>query len=61
MDENLIPKDLLKRYTKEEILAIEKKHMIPAVTHYFEDPILIVGGKGATVEDDFGKQYIDLF
>jgi len=61
MDENLIPKDLLKRYTKEEILAIEKKHMIPAVTHYFEDPILIVGGKGATVEDDMGKQYIDLF
>jgi len=61
MDENLIPKDLLKRYTKEEILAIEKKHIIPAVTHYFEDPILIVGGKGATVEDDLGKQYIDLF
>jgi len=61
MDNNLIPKDLLKTYTKEEILAIEKKHMIPAVTHYFEDPILIVGGKGATVEDDMGKQYIDLF
>ncbi len=61
MDESLVPKDLRKSYTSKEILAIEKKHMIPAVTHYFEDPILIVGGKGATVEDDLGKQYIDLF
>ena len=61
MDETLVPKDLRKSYTSKEILAIEKKHMIPAVTHYFEDPILIVGGKGATVEDDMGKQYIDLF
>ena len=60
MDE-LVPKDLRKAFTSKEILAIEKKHMIPAVTHYFEDPILIVGGKGATVEDDLGKQYIDLF
>jgi len=63
MDEenSLVPKDLRKAYTSNEILAIEKKYLIPAVTHYFEDPILIVGGKGATVEDDLGKQYIDLF
>ena len=62
MDEKtLVPKDLCKSYTSKEILAIEKKHMIPAVTHYFEDPILIVGGKGAIVEDDLGKHYIDLF
>ncbi len=61
MDESLVPKDLRKTYTSKEILAIEEKHMIPAVTHYFEDPILIVGGKGAIVEDDLGKQYIDLF
>jgi len=61
MDEKLVPKDLRKSYTSKEILAIEKKNVIPAVTHYFEDPILIVGGKGAMVEDDLGKQYIDLF
>ncbi len=61
MDETLVPKDLRKAYTSKEILAIEQKHMIPAVTHYFEDPILIVGGKGAIVEDESGKQYIDLF
>ncbi|MHA2283717.1 MAG: aspartate aminotransferase family protein [Promethearchaeota archaeon] len=61
MEETLVPKDLRKSYTSKEILAIEQKHIIPAVTHYFENPILIVGGKGATVEDDLGKQYIDLF
>lgn len=61
MDETLVPKDLRKSFTCKEILAIEKKNIIPAVTHYFEDPILIVGGKGALVEDDVGKQYIDLF
>ena len=44
-----------------EILSIEQKYMIPAVTHYYQDPILIVGGEGALVEDDLGKQYIDLF
>ncbi|MFX1457225.1 MAG: aspartate aminotransferase family protein [Promethearchaeota archaeon] len=61
MNETLVPKDLRKSYTCSEILAIEKKNIIPAVTHYFESPILIVGGKGAMVEDDTGKQYIDLF
>jgi 4-aminobutyrate aminotransferase-like enzyme len=61
MDETLVPKDLRKSYTSKEIFAIEQKHIIPAVTHYFEDPILIMGGKGAVVEDDLGKQYIDLF
>ncbi len=61
MDDTIVPKDLRKSYTSKEILAIEQKHIIPAVTHYFEDPILIVGGKGAMVEDDLGKQYIDLF
>ena len=43
MEERLVPKDLCKAYTSKEILKIEKKYMIPAVTHYFEDPILIVG------------------
>ena len=61
MDENLVPKDLLKAYSQEEILSMEKKYIIPAVTHYYQDPILIVGGEGALVKDATGKQYIDLF
>ncbi|MHA2471855.1 MAG: aspartate aminotransferase family protein [Promethearchaeota archaeon] len=61
MDENLIPKDLCKTYSVDEILSIERQYMIPAVTHYYQDPVLIVGGEGATVKDYSGKQYIDLF
>lgn len=61
MDENLVPKDLRKAYTSKEILKIEKKHLVPAVSHYFEHPILIVGGNGALVKDEAGKEYIDLF
>jgi len=61
MEESLVPKDLRKSYTIEEILSIEQKYMIPAVTHYYQNPILIVGGEGAIVKDTSGKQYIDLF
>jgi len=61
MNENLVPKDLRKKHTKEEILSIEKQYMIPAVSHYYQDPILITGGDGALVQGSDGKQYIDLF
>ena len=61
MNENLVPKDLRKKYTKEEILSIEKQYMIPAVSHYYQDPILITGGDGALVKDNDGNHYIDLF
>ncbi|MFW9864832.1 MAG: aspartate aminotransferase family protein [Candidatus Thorarchaeota archaeon] len=61
MDENLVPMDLRKKYAIKEILSMEEKYMIPAVSHYYQDPILIVGGNGALVEDNTGKQYIDLF
>ncbi|MFX0028517.1 MAG: aspartate aminotransferase family protein [Candidatus Hermodarchaeota archaeon] len=61
MSENLVPKELRKAYTKKDILSIEQEHIIPAVAHYYQDPILITEGKGALVKDDSGKQYIDLF
>ncbi|MFQ5831634.1 MAG: aspartate aminotransferase family protein [Candidatus Thorarchaeota archaeon] len=61
MTDDLIPEDLRKEYTKEEILEIEKKHMAPAVAHYYENPVLLVRGEGATLEDSSGKSYIDLF
>lgn len=61
MNETLVPKDLRKAYTSKEILSIEQKHVIPAVTHYYEDPLLIIRGKGAMLEDDLGKQYLDMF
>ncbi|MFW9846623.1 MAG: aspartate aminotransferase family protein [Candidatus Thorarchaeota archaeon] len=61
MTDDLVPKDLQKKYTKEEILAIEKDHMAPAVAHYYEDPVLFINGEGAILEDSSGKKYIDLF
>ncbi len=61
MTDDLVPKDLRKEYTKKEILEIEKKHLAPAVAHYYEDPVLFVGGEGANLRDSSGKSYIDLF
>jgi len=61
MDNDLVPEDLRREYTKDEILEIEKKYLVPAVGHYYKDPVLFVRGEGATLEDASGKHYIDLF
>ncbi|TFF96626.1 aspartate aminotransferase family protein [Candidatus Thorarchaeota archaeon] len=61
MDDKLVPKDLRAKYTDKDILEIEKKHLAPAVAHYYEKPLLFVGGDGATLVDHSGKKYIDLF
>ncbi len=61
MDEKLIPEDLRKAYSTKQILEMEKKHVVPAVSHYYENPLLFIRGEGATLEDAQGKQYIDLF
>lgn len=61
MDEKLVPEDLRKAYSAKEILEIEKKHVVPAISHYYEKPLLLIRGKGATLEDAAGKHYIDLF
>ncbi|MFX1561915.1 MAG: aspartate aminotransferase family protein [Promethearchaeota archaeon] len=61
MDEKLVPKDLRKEYSLKELLDLEKKYVVPAVGHYYKEPLLLVRGEGATLEDYAGKQYIDLF
>ena len=61
MTDELVPEDLRKEYTKAEILELEKKYLAPAVSHYYQDPVLFVKGKGAVLEDSSGKKYIDLF
>lgn len=61
MDEQLVPEDLREAYSAEKILEIEKKHVVPAISHYYENPLLLVRGEGATLEDSKGKRYIDLF
>ena len=40
--DELVPKDLSKEYSRDEILEIERKHLAPAVGHYYEKPLLMV-------------------
>lgn len=61
MTDELVPEDLRKEYTQQEILELEKKYLAPAVSHYYQSPVLFVKGEGAILEDSTGKKYIDLF
>ncbi len=61
VNDDLVPKELSRKYSREEILAIEKKYLVSAVGHYYENPILFVDGEGAILKDSTGKEYIDLF
>ena len=61
MTDDMVPEDLRKEYTRDEILELEKKFLAPAVGHYYSDPVLFVNGEGAVLEDSSGKKYIDLF
>ncbi|TET09295.1 MAG: aspartate aminotransferase family protein, partial [Candidatus Thorarchaeota archaeon] len=53
--------NLTRKYSKKEILEIEKKHHAQALSHYYEDPFIFVDGEGAVLKDSAGKEYIDLF
>jgi 4-aminobutyrate aminotransferase-like enzyme len=61
VNEELVPKELTKKYSQKEILEIEKKYLAPAVGHYYQNPVLFVDGEGAVLKDSAGKEYIDLF
>ena len=61
MNDELVPKDLARKYSQKEILELEKKFLAPAVGHYYENPVLFVEGEGAVLKDSTGKEYIDLF
>jgi len=61
MNDELVPDALKKAYNREEILATEKKHIVPTVGHYYKDPVLFVEGEGAVLKDSEGNEYIDLF
>ena len=61
MDEKLVPEDLRKAYSAQAILDLEKEFVIPGVTHYYENPLLLIRGEGATLEDSTGMKFIDFF
>jgi len=49
------------KFSAEEILDLERKHMVPALVHYYKEPPLIVKGEMGTLTDTDGKDYIDMF
>ena len=61
VNRDLVPKELTKKYTQKEIQEKEKNFIVPAVGHYYKDPLLIVGGHEATLVDEAGIEYLDLF
>ena len=44
-----------------EIKALHKKHLFPACTNYYADPIVLAEGKDMRVKDLDGKEYLDFF
>ena len=45
----------------EEILALRKQFVNPAIFHYYKKPIMIVEGKGQYLFDETGRRYLDGF
>lgn len=45
--------------SKEQLLRIRKKHLLPTATHYYQDPVYLVKAKGDMVFDEEGREYID--
>jgi alanine-glyoxylate transaminase/(R)-3-amino-2-methylpropionate-pyruvate transaminase len=45
----------------EEILALRKEFVNPAIFHYYKKPITIVEGKGQYLFDETGRRYLDGF
>lgn len=43
------------------LAAGHQEFLFPCVTPYYEEPLVLVGGKGARVADAEGRDYLDLF
>jgi alanine-glyoxylate transaminase/(R)-3-amino-2-methylpropionate-pyruvate transaminase len=45
----------------DEVLALRKEYLNPAIFHYYKKPIMIVEGKGQYLFDETGRRYLDGF
>ena len=43
----------------QEVLALRKEHLSPAIFHYYKNPIMIVQGHGQYLFDETGRRYLD--
>ena len=46
---------------KSEIQARYRQYLAPAVSTYYQDPVVLASGQGRHVEDIEGRQYLDFF
>jgi 4-aminobutyrate aminotransferase len=46
---------------KKEIYEKQKKYLVPCVTHYYQEPLILERGKGKYLYDIDGKEYLDFF
>jgi alanine-glyoxylate transaminase/(R)-3-amino-2-methylpropionate-pyruvate transaminase len=47
--------------TAEEVFALRKEYLNPALFHYYQKPLMIVEGKGQYLFDEKGRRYLDGF
>ena len=47
--------------SRDEVLALRRQHVNPAVFTLYRDPLMIVEGKMQYVFDETGRRYLDLF
>jgi alanine-glyoxylate transaminase/(R)-3-amino-2-methylpropionate-pyruvate transaminase len=45
----------------EEVLALRRQFLNPAIFHYYKQPLMIVEGKGQWLFDEKGRRYLDGF
>ena len=46
---------------KKEIYEKQKKYLVPCVTNYYQEPLILERGKGKYLYDIDGKEYLDFF
>ena len=47
--------------TREEVLALRRQHVNPALFTLYSEPVMLVEGQRQYVWDDSGRRYLDLF
>ncbi|CAG1007285.1 alanine-glyoxylate transaminase / (R)-3-amino-2-methylpropionate-pyruvate transaminase [Phycisphaerales bacterium] len=47
--------------SKEEVLAMRREFLTPALITYYKDPVMIVEGKMQYLFDEKGRRYLDMF
>ncbi len=47
--------------SREEVLALRRKHVNPAVFTFYEEPLLLVEGRMQYLFDERGRRYLDMF